>query len=321
MLNGRVDKPQSFGFLLIPKFAMLAFTAALEPLRGVNLVTGSQLYRWQVISVDGAPVEASNGIEMVANASIDEVDRLDNVIVCGGLGAHKYEDRQVLAWLRRRERQGCRIGAISDGSYILARAGLLNGFSCTIHWTCLPGFQESFPDIDVTNEIFRIDRNRFTASGGTGSMDMMLRLIEQDHGRKLAVRVADQFLHDRIRGDEDHQRMSLRLRLGFNHPRILKAIKFMEDNIEQPLTCADLAEKSGVSTRQLERLFRKYLGCTPRRYYLELRLKRAQRLLTQSSLPVMEVALACGFVSPSHFAKCYREMFRQVPKEARLTQL
>lgn len=321
MLNGRIERPQSFGFLVIPKFAMLAFTAALEPLRGVNLVTGRELYKWQVLSVDGEPVEASNGIQMVADSSVEEVERLDNVIVCGGLGSHRYEDRQVLAWLRRRERQGCRLGAISDGSYILARAGLLNGYSCTIHWTCLPGFQESFPDINVTNEIFRIDRNRFTASGGTGSMDMMLRLIEQDHGRKLAVRVADQFLHDRIRGDEDHQRMSLRLRLGFNHPRILKAIKFMEENIEQPLTCADLADMSGVSTRQLERLFRKYLGCTPRRYYLELRLKRAQRLLTQSTLPVMEVALACGFVSPSHFAKCYREMFQQVPKEARLTQL
>jgi len=146
----------------------------------------------------------------------------------------------------------------------------------------------------------------------------MLHMIEVDHGRDLAVAVAEQFLHERIRSDLDRQRMPLRLRLGLSHPKIIEVVGLMEAHLEEPLSCAGLSARSGISTRQMERLFRKYLKRTPQRYYLELRLERAQRLLTQSSLPVMEVALACGFVSPSHFAKCYREQYSQVPKSTRL---
>jgi len=319
------DGPQTFGFLLVPKFAMMAFTSAVEPLRAANLLSGRELYDWRVITRDGQPMPSSNRIRLMPDASIETVaetlgapGRLANVVVCGGQDGQIYRDKAVFAWLRRMARQGARVGALSDGSYILARAGLLDGYRCTIHWSCLPGFIETFPQIEASSEIYRIDRNRFTASGGTASLDLMLHMIEADHGRDLAA-VAEQFLHERIRSDLDRQRMPLRLRLGLGHPKIIEAVGLMEAHLEEPLSCAGLSARSGISTRQMERLFRKYLKRTPQRYYLELRLERAQRLLTQSSLPVMEVALACGFVSPSHFAKCYREQYNQVPKSTRLS--
>ncbi|MFQ6016653.1 MAG: GlxA family transcriptional regulator [Kiloniellaceae bacterium] len=312
------DAPQTFGFLLVPKFALMAFTSAVEPLRAANLLRGRPLYEWRIISRDGRPATSSNGIQLVAECAIETAKKLSNVVVCGGLDAHLFNDKVVFAWLRRLARGGARVGALSDGSYILARAGLLNGYRCTIHWQCRAGFAETFPEIEVTSELYQIDRSRFTSSGGTAALDMMLNMIEIDHRRDLAVAVAEQFMHERIRADADGQRMPLRMRLGLSHPRILEAIRLMEENLEHPLSCAGLARLSGVSTRQLERLFRKYLGRTPRRYYLDLRLNQAHRLLTQSALPVMEVALACGFVSPSHFAKCYREKFNQVPKSTRL---
>ncbi len=312
------ETPQTFGFLVVPNFAMMAFTSAVEPLRAANLLSGRRLYDWRVITRDGGPAVSSNRIQLLADQSIKTAGRLANVVVCSGLDAHLYEDKAVFAWLRRMARAGSRVGALSDGSYILARAGLLGGYRCTIHWSCLPGFIETFPDFEVITELYQIDRNRFTASGGTAAMDMMLHMIEVDHGRDLAVAVAEHFLHERIRTDFDRQRMPLRMRLGLSHPKILEAIELMEEHLEHPLSCVELAGRSGISTRQMERLFRKYLGHTPRRHYLELRLERAQRLLAQSSLPVMEVALACGFVSPSHFAKCYREQYHQVPKSARV---
>lgn len=311
--------PRTFGFFLVPRFAMLAFSSAVEPLRAANLLSGQELYRWRAISLDGGPVAASNGLQVIADAPMETAGRLDDVVVCSGLDAQLFKDKAVFAWLRRAAREGARVGALSDGSFILARAGLLTGYRCTIHWQCLPGFTETFPDIEVDAELFRIDRGRFTASGGTAALDLMLHMIEIDHGRDLAIAVAEQLLHERIREDDDRQRMPLRVRLGLGHPKVLEVVAMMEANLEEPVSCVDLAVGCGISSRQMERLFRKYLACTPRRYYLRLRLQRARRLLNESSLPVMEVALACGFVSPSHFAKCYREQYQQVPKSTRQT--
>ncbi|MEE9209275.1 MAG: GlxA family transcriptional regulator, partial [Kiloniellales bacterium] len=230
--------PQIFGFLLVPKFAMMAFTSAVEPLRAANLLSGKELYDWRVITRDGQPLPSSNRIRLMPDASIETVaetlnpegpgGRLANVVVCGGMDGQLYQDQAVFAWLRRLARQGARVGALSDGSYILARAGLLDGYRCTIHWSCLPGFTETFPEIEASAEIYRIDRNRFTASGGTAALDLMLHMIEADHGRDLAVAVAEQFLHERIRSDLDRQRMPLRLRLGLSHPKIIEAVGLME---------------------------------------------------------------------------------------------
>jgi transcriptional regulator GlxA family with amidase domain len=311
-------EPKVFGFCLLPKFAMLAFTAAVEPLRAANLLSGRTLYRWRVYTHDGQPMASSNGIEVKAQASVEADEALDSAVICGGLDAHLFKDKAVFNWLRRQARQGARIGALSDGTHLLAAAGLLDDYACTIHWQCIAGLREMHPELDIHDELYCIDRNRFTCAGGTASLDMMLHLIEQDHGHDLALQVAEQFLHERIRTDDDEQRMALRLRVGVGHPKLLQAIGVMEANLEQPIGSGELAEQAGLSVRQLERLFQKYLGCTPRAHYVELRLQRAHRLLTHSSLSVTEVGLACGFVSASHFAKRYRERFDQTPQKTRM---
>ncbi|MDX1711260.1 MAG: GlxA family transcriptional regulator [Rhodovibrionaceae bacterium] len=325
--KGGKKRPQepsaTFGFLLVPKFSMLAFTSALEPLRAANNISGERLFAWRVITVDGGPVAASNGVGGLGQSSIAEEEAHaasnlpDTLIVVSGDRAHEFNDRQTLNWLRWMARQGVRLGAVSTASYLLARAGLLDGYQCTIHWETLAAFTEEFPDLDVTDEVFEIDRNRLTCSGGTASMDMMLSLIGLEHGRELATGVAENFMHERIRDTHDHQRMALRTRLGISHPKLLSVISLMEEHLEEPLSRAELAERAGLSTRQLERLFRKYLSRTPTRYYLELRLHKARQLLAQTSMSVLDVALACGFVSASHFSKCYREYFDRTPREER----
>ena len=308
----------AFGILIVPNFSMMAFTSAVEPLRAANRLSNRDLYRWFVISKEGAPVMASNGIAVVPDCALGKEPALKDVIVCAGIGAETYEDKQVFGWLRRLARQGCRIGSLSTATYILARTGLLDGYRCTVHWENLPGFTESFPQLEVTPELFELDRNRMTCSGGTAALDMMLALIALEHGRDLATRVAENFVHERIRDNHDQQRMALRTRLGISHPKLLKVIGLMENNLEEPLPRAELARQALLSTRQLERLFRKYLNRTPTRYYLELRLNRARSLLNQTAMSVLDVALACGFVSASHFSKCYREYFDRTPREERL---
>jgi len=318
----RQEVQQTFGFLLLPQFSMLAFSAAVEPLRAANRLSGRALYDWRILTVDGGPIHSSSRMHLLPDGGLDDArsdggGRLDFLFVVAGLAVQRLREPTVIAALRRLARGGCRLGALSTGSYLLAWAGLLGGFRCTVHWESLDAFREDFPDLDVTGELFEIDGPRLTCSGGTASMDMMLSLIGQSHGRDLAAQVAEQFIHERIRDTHDHQRMSLQGRLGISHPKLLQVIAMMEAHLEEPLARAELARRAGLSTRQLERLFRRYLGRTPTRYYLELRLIRARALLTQTAMSILNVALACGFVSASHFSKCYREFFNKMPREER----
>ena len=216
---------------------------------------------------------------------------------------HRFEDARLAIWLRQIERRGTNIGALCTGSHVLARLGLLDGYRCTIHWENLPGFVEDFPDIDISEDIFVIDRNRYTCAGGMAASDMMLSFISRDHGYELAAAVSEGLVCERIRGEDDHQRMALRLRLAVSQPRLLSSINLMSEHIETPLSQAELAREVGLSTRQIERLFLKYLNCTPSRYYLDMRLNRARALLQQTCMSVTNVALATGFVSASHFSK------------------
>jgi len=315
--NAPRELPQRIGLILVPNFSMLAFTGAVETLRLANRVSGRELYNWHIFSPDGRPVRASNGIELQAEGDLEKASDLTTVAVCGGVDVQRFQDKAVLSWLRRMARKGADIGALCTASHILARAGLLDGYRCTIHWENLAGFVEDFPQVEVTSELFEIDRNRFTCSGGTAAVDLMLNLIGRQHGQELAGHVADQALHDRIRDHHDHQRMSLPVRLGIRHPKLLAVIQSMEKNLEEPLGRSELAESAGLSTRQLERLFRKYLNRSPARYYLELRLDKARLLLLQTNMSVIDVALACGFVSASHFSKCYRDFFGHTPRRER----
>ncbi len=309
--------PQKIGFLLLNDFSMLAFASAIEPLRSANRQSNSMLYEWVIASPSGEAAVASNGVEVASDGDTSVLQDCRMVFVCAGVNVRENTDRNVLNLVRRLDRNGAVIGAICTGTYVMAAAGLLEGRRCTIHWENIDGLAEEFPELDITNDLFEVDGTRVTCSGGTASLDMMLNLIAQSHGATLAAEVSDQFIHDRIREPTDRQRMELRSRLGVSHPKLLAVVKTMEDNLEEPLAQTDIARMTNLSTRQLERLFRKYLNTTPTRYYLNLRLARARHLLRQTSMSILSVALACGFVSASHFSKCYRECYGRTPRAER----
>lgn len=304
-------------FFLVPRFSMIAFASAIEPLRLANRALGQDAYRWRLLSTDGEPAVASNGIAVAADGRYADAATASAAIVCAGLDVQTFEHRDLIARLRALSTRGVPLGALCTGAYVLARGGLLDGHRCTIHWENHEAFREDFPDLDVTLELFEIDRARFTCAGGTAAIDMMLSMIARQMGQEVAATVTDQLIHHRMRDAHERQRMELRARLGVAHPKLISVVAAMERCIEQPLSCADLAEGVGLSTRQLERLFRKYIGEVPTRYYLGLRLDRARHLLLQTSMPILSVGLACGFVSASHFSKCYSEHFSRTPSHER----
>lgn len=310
--------PTRIGFVLLPQLPMMGFTSAVEPLRVANRLSGAELYQWRLYSPDGAPVTASNGTTLMPHAGLDETDWPEMVFVCAGLDVQHYaEHPALLRWLRGQARRKIALGAISTGAHVLAGAGLLDGYRCTIHWENLLGLRESFPRLWVTEHVYEIDRDRCTCSGGTAALDLMLRLITRAHGEQLATRVSEQFIHDRLRTPGESQRMAERMALLRQSPRLAAAINLMAANIEQPLSTEILAERAGLSLRQLERLFRKYRDCTPQRYYLRLRLQQAWLLLNQTGLSITHVALATGFASHSHFSKCFKEQFGRTPQQER----
>ncbi|MBP7242521.1 GlxA family transcriptional regulator [Amaricoccus sp.] len=311
--------PEKFVFLLLDRFTLIAFACAIEPLRLANRIAGRPLYEWRVVSETGAPVASSSGVPVVADAGLVEIGRDATVIVCGGTGIKTAVTRPVLTWLRRESRRGVAVGAVCTGAHALARAGLLDGRRCTIHWENRDGFEEDFPDIELTQTVYVIDANRYTAAGGTASADLMLHLISRRHGPEIAALVADQMIHTGVRSDRDVQRLSIPTRIGVRHPKLAAIIQKMEANIEEPIPPAQLAEGVGMSARQLERLFRRYLNRSPKRYYMELRLQKARNLLLQTDMSVITVALACGFASPSHFSKCYRALYQTTPYRERGT--
>jgi transcriptional regulator GlxA family with amidase domain len=310
--------PQELQFLLVPNFSMMAFTSSIEPLRAANRLSERRLYSWRTLSLDGRPVAASNGVLVEPDDSLDTAPPAVAVIVCAGVFAEGYRNREVFTWLQRAARQGIAVGGVCTGPLVLARAGLLRGYRCTIHWENVEGFVEEFPDHDITATLFEVDRDRCTCSGGTAPLDMMLHLIAQDQGTDLALSVAEQMLHAIMRHPHAPQRMSLRYRTGISHPKLLAVIAQMEAHLESPLPMEQHAAAVGLSTRQLERLFRSYLGKPPSRYCMELRLRRARLLLMQTAMPILQVAVACGFTSASHFARCYRELFGRSPRAERM---
>ncbi len=321
MFGGGSDgKPHRIGYFLVPEFTMFGFSAGVEPFRLANRLTKKPLYSCDAFSLDGNPVRASNGMEVCVDGSLEDMNGLDTVFVCSGLHVGDHMDKVLFQKLRRLASHGAGIGAICTGTEILAGAGLLDGYSCTIHWENLPSFVENYPDIEVIPELFEIDRNRYTCAGGTAALDLSLRIIALQQDPQTAVAVADQLIHHRMREGAEGQRMELRSRLGVSHPKLIAVIEEMEQSLEEPVSCSDLARNVGLSTRQLERLFRKYMGTAPTKYYIGLRLSRARYLLRQTSMPILSVALACGFVSASHFSKCYREYFYRTPSEERRTE-
>ena len=310
-------KPRRFVFVLLHNFTMLSFASALESLRIANRMIGREVYTWSLIGEGGDTVSCSAGTQFKLDADLIELNRDDTVMLCGGIDVQEATTKRLLGWVRREARKGLMIGGLCTAGFTLAKAGLLDGKKATIHWENADSFAEEFDEVVLTKSVFVIDGNRMTTAGGTSSIDLMLKIIADDHDEDLANAVADQLIYSSIRTDQDTQRLSVPTRIGVRHPKLSLVIQMMESNIEDPISPSILARDVGMSTRQLERLFRRYLNRSPKRYYMELRLQKARNLLMQTDMSVINVALACGFASPSHFSKCYRAHYDTTPYRER----
>jgi len=311
------QKTISYGFLLLPNYSMIAVSSAIEPLRMANRLSNERLYKWPVITLDGTPVTASNNLILAPDYAIDEMPPVDILFICSGEDVSGAFSKNLQKHLCKLDRQGIPLGGLCTGSYLLAMSGLLDGYNCTIHWENMESMREEYPHALLKNELYAVDRDRYTCAGGIAPLDMMLMLITATNGGKLSANISEQFMCDRIRESNDPQRTALQTHQGLNQPKLIETITLMENNIEEPMSLDELSHYVGVSRRQLERLFQKYLHCVPTRYYMELRLNCARRLLLQTDKTVVDVSLACGFVSAPHFSKCYRDLFGIPPRDER----
>lgn len=306
-----------YGFLVLEGFSMIGYSAAIETLRLANHITGKKNYAWKTVSTKGEMVRASNGLQIQADYALEQLPEVEILFVCGGTYTGGAWTPALAKALQTIDKRGIALGAMCTGTYILAKSDLLHGVRCTIHWENIPATREEFPNITLTNDIYEIDSNRYTCAGGTTAIDLILELIACDHGRGLAASVSEEMLIERIRTPDDQQRIPLRQQIGTSQPKLTEAVKLMEANVEEPISPDELAGYVGISRRQLERLFRTYLNCTPSRYYLELRLRNARMLLLQTENSIVDISLMCGFISTPHFSKCYREMFGLPPRDER----
>ena len=316
-LNTEVKSPRRFVFVLIENFTLLSFSSALDALRIANRMSGKKLYDWTFIGENEEFVSCSAGTQFKLDNSLIELHRDDTILLCGGTAIQESTSKKLIGWLRREARRGLVIGGLCTAAYPMAKAGLLDDKKATIHWENQDSFAEEFLEVELTKTVFVCDGNRYTTAGGTSSIDLLLKIIADEHGEELANAVADQMIYSSIRTDQDTQRLSVPTRIGVRHPKLSKVIQMMEINIEEPISPSILAKDVGMSTRQLERLFRRYLDRSPKRYYMELRLQKARNLLMQTDMSVINVALACGFASPSHFSKCYRAHYDTTPYRER----
>ena len=290
--NANVKSPRRFVFVLMENFTLLSFSSALDALRIANRMSGKTLYEWTFIGENEEVVSCSAGTQFKLDNSLIELHRDDTVLLCGGTSIQEATTKKLIGWLRREARRGLTIGGLCTAAYPMAKAGLLDEKKATIHWENQDSFAEEFLEVELTKTVFVCDGNRYTTAGGTSSIDLLLKIIADEHGEELANAVADQMIYSSIRTDQDTQRLSVPTRIGVRHPKLSKVIQMMEINIEEPISPSILAKDVGMSTRQLERLFRRYLDRSPKRYYMELRLQKARNLLMQTDMSVINVALA-----------------------------
>ncbi|WP_347312994.1 GlxA family transcriptional regulator [Defluviimonas sp. SAOS-178_SWC] len=308
---------QRFTFLLLDGFTHLALAAALEPMRVANAALGRPAYAWRIVSMSGAPVSCSHGLTVLVDDGFAPLARGETLIVVGGPATARRDEPGLSAALRREAAHGVRLGALCLGVYALARAGLLDGEECAVHWDLVEGFAEAFPEVEISRGAFALGR-RLTAAGGAVASDLMLHLIAEAHGADLAARVADLLVCNGVRSPRSQQKVSVQSRYGMRNPRLVKVLTCMEANLETPLTAQEIADIAAMSVRQTERLFARYLKTTPMNFYMKMRLEKAHRLLSQTELSVTEVALACGYKSSSHFTKSFRAAYAVSPRAMRV---
>jgi AraC family transcriptional regulator, glycine betaine-responsive activator len=312
-----MSQVRNVGFLTLDNFSMIAFSNAVEILRMANYLLNDDVYQWSIITPDGKPVAASNGLGLATATTLDFANLPDLLLVCGGVDVREAANPAVIKLLTQAAKHTMWLGSLCTGSYALAKAGLLDGYKCTIHWENMASLCEEFPTISFMEELFVIDRNRCTCAGGTAPLDLMLAFVAASFGKNLVAEISDQFMVVRARDSKDQQHIPVAARVGYSHKALVEVSALMEANIEEPLSLDELARLAGLSQRHLQRMFKHTLNMTPMHYYLNLRLRRARALLLQTEMSIMNITVACGFQSSCHFSKSYRTLFSYSPSMER----
>lgn len=311
--------PTDVYFLLLPKVTMLALSAAVEPLRIANQVTNKELYRWFLLTEDGAPIRCSNGIAVTPDFDLINLPQSSLAFVVAGVEPADSTSPRILSWISRQRAFGCQIGGICTGAFTLAKAGLLKGRNFTLHWENQPAFVEHFLGLTPTGNLYEIDDGVMTCGGGNASLDMMLHLIERDHGKDLAVIIADMCIHARSNTRKSPQKSAYSEALRVRNQHLINAMQFMNAQLEAGVGMDEVAAHVNISRRQLERLFKIYVGTSPLQFYADLRVKRAYALLNETSLSITEIAAASGFSSTSQLANQFRKRYGHSPSSFRKT--
>jgi len=305
-----------FCFILIPGFSLVALSCAIDALRAANQISGKPVYEWQTATPEGMGAISSSSIALPA-VRLDEIESPSLVAVCGGDRSHDYANTDLTNWLHKQAKTETHIGSISDGAFVLAETGLFDDVASTIHWKCFDAYRERFPSLDIRPSILEISNNRFSCAGGTSSLDLMLHFIREKHGGELAGQIADNYFHDVIRDGSREQHVTNAFRYSSRNPVLANALLMMEQNLESPLSILEIADSLQRSRRQIDRIFNRELGKTPKNIYLDMRLTRASGLLLQTGMSVTEIAIGCGFQSASHLSKYFLRSFDKTPGEYR----
>ncbi|MCV9940691.1 GlxA family transcriptional regulator [Boseaceae bacterium BT-24-1] len=323
-MENRNIKQRLFVFYLLPEFTLLAFSSAIETLRLANAVLGCDAYTWRLVTSSGDEAQASCGVSLKSDSAIaiertraSHPNRPFMVVICGGRNVERYASKATESWLRECRQNGIAIASLCTGAHLLARAKLLGDKKCVIHWENFPSFVEQFSEASVRTGLFEIDGAIHTCAGGAASFDMMLHIVRRDYGEEVVAGICERAIVDRIRNSEDRQRLPFSPRLVEHHPAVMRLIERMQETLSEPAPVEELVADLGLTRRQVERLFRNELRSSPARYYMKLRLERARLLLQQMKTPIVEIAIASGFSSASHFSKCFREAYGCTPHEVR----
>lgn len=313
-------KCTQIGFLLFPGFPMACLTSMIEPLRAANEIAGQEAFGWTLVSETGARVEASAKVWFDPDTSLDQVGKLDQLFLLSGPSSRFEQEVSSDGKLRKLARHGMTLGAVSGGIFPLARAGLLDGHTASLHWCYEGAFRNEFPDLTATDDVIAIDRRRVTASGAAAAFDLSLRMIEETLGPDIATEVACWFQHPLVRGEGVMQRkpsLNRQTTLDMLPEPVREAVDLFTSHIEDPLNISDVANAVGLSARQLERSFQKSTGMSPMTYYRTVRMNAARQLVLYSNDTMMQIATAVGYASSGTLIQTYEDVFDIHPAKDR----
>lgn len=308
-----------FLFLLLPGFSSLDLGSGVDSLAAANAAGADPAFDWRIIGETNRPVTSASGMTVTVDAALPHTQRGDCIVICGAQSRSQPASPELRAWLRQATRFGAQLCGLGGGAALLAQTGLIEGHRLSTHWKLQPALAELFPRLETVCSVFEEEQAVATCPGGATTLDLFSALIGRRCGAEIASGVADLLLYATVRASNDRQTRSDLCRIGTRHEKLGRAIRKMQDHLEEPLTPTRVAEKVGLSTRQLERLFQRYVGASPKTYLTTLRLERARLLLQQTQMRVIDVAIACGFSSASHFSKLYRHHFGISPNAERGT--